>query len=142
MKDCRDKTAYKTRAEAEKNLASLIEQYKRDGIPARHWKRLVVYPHPPCPYFHIGHLRQLYAPKPKRTKAPNRGDMIRKLRRLAEQWQKRDDYQQTKRMAELAQIVAADREWIRRYELEQESLKDYADSLCLARRLADQFFPR
>jgi hypothetical protein len=142
MKDCKKKVAYKTRDEAERDLQFSIEYTSRHsfGVPRRHLKRLIVYPHK-CGFFHIGHRRKIQkdktAPEPKPI---SRGDLRRKLERLARAWDRRKDHEARLRIVELSKIVADDLAWLKRYEEGQERAKDLEDNQRVARQMVAQLF--
>ena len=134
-----DHQTFQTREAAEEVLAIVVRKYKRSGKGGKSWKRLNVYP---CGnHFHIGRANKLPTnyQKPEPAPAPkplSTGELRRKLERMAESWQRHDDYLRRQRAEELGRIIAAD---LLNSESELPvavgSIDDLEDSVAIARRL-------
>ena len=109
MANCKDHETYHSRAAAERALADLIAHAKRTGQGGKSYKRLNIFP---CgTHFHIGRSNKLpknFKPAPK-VKTPSMGDLLRKMRRLDEQYDRMQDHFNRKRAEYIGKLIEADR---------------------------------
>jgi len=140
---CPEKIAYSNRPDANAALEATIAGMKKRGDQS--WKRLTMYRCGQCFKYHVGHLRMLREPKPEQApKPPSAGELRRKLKRMAEDWQRHDDHLRKRRAAELGKLIDADRTWFadvaKAERIAQERTADFAESLRMARTMVEQLF--
>ena len=109
-----DHQTFPTREAAEEALAHDIARYKRTGRGGKSWKRLNVYP---CGnHFHIGranHLPANYTKPSEPAPIPSTGELRRRLTRMAEAWQRLEDYELRQRAEALGKLIEAEQNVIR-----------------------------
>ena len=140
---CQEKIAYSNRPDANAALENTAAKAKAHGD--RSWKRLTMYRCGQCFKYHVGHLRTLREPKPEQApKPPSAGELRRKLKRMAEDWERHDDRLRKRRAAELAKLIDADRTWLaavaEQEHIARERSADFAESLRMARTMVEQLF--
>jgi len=140
---CGDKIKHETKIAAENALAEAVRKYKRTGRGGKSWKNLNVYQCHTCRFWHLGRSRDNTAVKfnpraglAEQPKILSTGELRRKLARLAESWERRDDHVRKQRLAAFKAIIEADKQVQTRDDerrrIQQAKFDEIIDSVRLA----------